>query len=138
MIQLLFSILRTISHNIQFISNAEGSLSQFLFETSHSASSSTDVDTLKFRLVQYDKFYGGQNEEDASECLTMLIELTSKGSVPYCGSNDINSTGVSRSELLLSFMLEKYIVYDACGLRPPPNFEPSSVLYITPTYISVM
>ena len=44
----------------------EGSLSKFLFETARSASSSTDVDALKFRLVQYDKFYGGQNQEDAS------------------------------------------------------------------------
>ena len=62
-IQLLFSILRTISHNFQFNSSTEGSLSKFLFETTHSASSSTDVDALKFRLVQYDKFYGGQNQE---------------------------------------------------------------------------
>ena len=60
-IQLLFSILRAIRHNFQFNSSTEGSLSQFLFETAHSVSSSTDVDTLKFRLIQYDKFYGGQN-----------------------------------------------------------------------------
>ena len=72
-IQLLFSILRTISHDFQFNSSTEGSISIFLFETAHNASSSTDEDTLKFRLVQYDKFYGGENREDASECLTMLI-----------------------------------------------------------------
>ena len=65
----------------------------------------------------------------------MLIKIFNKGSVPYCGSNDNNSTGVSRSEILLSFMLEKYIVCDACGLRPP-LFESSSVLYITPTCTS--
>ena len=132
-IQLLFSIFRTISHNLQFNFSTEGSLSKFLFETAYSASSSTDVDALKFRLVQYDKFYGGQNQEDASECLTMLIKLINKGSVPYCGSNDNNSTGISLSEILFSFMLEKYIVCDACGLRPP-SFESSSVLYITPAY----
>ena len=34
-------------------------------------------------------------------------------------------------------MLEKYIVCDACGLRPR-SFESSSVLYITPTYTSSM
>ena len=65
--QLLFSILRTISHNFQFNSSTEGSISKILFETAHSASSSTDVDVLKFRLVQYDKFYGGEKQEDASE-----------------------------------------------------------------------
>ena len=63
----------------------------------------------------------------------MLIELINKGSVPYCGSNDNNSTGVSLSEILFSVMLEKYIVCDACGLRSP-SFE--SVLYITPTCTS--
>ena len=62
----------------------------------------------------------------------MLIELINKGSVPYCGSNDNNSTEVSLSEILFSFMLEKYIVCYACGLRSP-SFESSSVLYITPT-----
>ena len=72
-IQLLFSILRSISHNFQFNSSTEGSISKFLFEITHSASSSTDVDALKFRLVQYDKFYGGEKQEDASECLMMLI-----------------------------------------------------------------
>ena len=61
-IQFLFSILRAISHNFQFNSSTGGSISIFLFETAHisSASSSTDVDALKFRLVQYDKFDGGK------------------------------------------------------------------------------
>ena len=71
----------------------EGSLSKFLFETARSLSSSTDLNALKFRLVQYDKLYDGQSQEDAWECLAMLIEFTNKGSVPYCGSNDNNSTG---------------------------------------------
>ena len=39
----------------------------------------------------------------------MLIELTNKGSVPYCGSNDNNSTGVSLSGILCSFMLENIL-----------------------------
>ena len=67
----------------------------------------------------------------------LLIERINKGSVPYCGSNHNNSTGVSLSETLFSFMLEKYIVCDACGLRSP-SFESSSVLYITPTCTSSM
>ena len=136
-IQLLFSILRTISQIFQCNSSTEGSISKFLFEIVCRASSSTYVDALKFRLVQYDKFYSGEQQEDASECLMMLIELINKGSVPYCGSNDNNSTGVSRSQILFSFMLEKYIVCDACELRSP-SFESSSVLYITPTCISSM
>ena len=36
-----------------------------------------------------------------------------------------------------TFMLEKYIVCNECGLRSP-SFESSSVLYITPTYTSSM
>ena len=67
----------------------------------------------------------------------MLIEVINKGSVPYCVSYDIDSSGVSLSEILLSFMLEKYTVYDACGLRAP-SFQSHSVLYITPTYTSSM
>ena len=132
MIQLLISIIRTISQNFQFNSSMEGSISKFLFEIACSAFSFTDVDALKFRLVQYDKFCSGEQQQDASECLMMLVELISKGSVPYCGSNDNNLTGVSLSEILFSFMLEKYIVCDSCGLRSP-SFESSSVLYITPT-----
>ena len=41
-------------------------------------------------------------------------------------------TGVSLSDILFSFVLEKYIVCDVCGLRSP-SFESSSVIYISPT-----
>ena len=70
-----------------------------------SASNSTDVDALKFRIGQYDTFYNGQIQQDVSECLIMLIELIDKGSVPYCGSKDTNSTGVSLSDIFVSFHL---------------------------------
>ena len=69
---LIFSILRAISHNFQFNSSTEGSISKFLFEIAHSASSSTDVDAPKFWLVQYDIFYGGE-KQDTSDCLMMLV-----------------------------------------------------------------
>ena len=59
-IQLLFSIRRAISQNFQLNSRTEGSISEFLFEIACSASNSTDVDALNFRLVQYDKFYSGE------------------------------------------------------------------------------
>ena len=41
-------------------------------------------------------------------------------------------TGASLSDILFSFVWEKYIVCDVCGLRSP-SFESSSVLYISPT-----
>ena len=46
-------------------------------------------------------------------------------------------TGASLSDILFSFVLEKYIFCDVCGLRSP-WFESSSALYITPTYTSSM
>ena len=46
-------------------------------------------------------------------------------------------TGASLSDILFSFVLEKYIVCDVCGLRSP-SFESSSVLYISPTDTSSM
>ena len=46
--------------------------------------------------------------------------------------NIIFPVGASLSDILFSFVLEKYIVCDVCGLRSP-SFESSSVLYISPT-----
>ena len=45
--------------------------------------------------------------------------------------------GASLSDILFSFVLDLYIVCDVCGLRSP-SFEPSSVLYISPTDTSSM
>ena len=70
-----------------------------------------------------------------SECLMVLIEVINKSLIPYCGSNDNKSTRVSLSDILFSFMLEKYIVCNVCGQRSP-FFVFSSVFYITPTYTS--
>ena len=71
-----------------------------------------------FRLIQYDQFYGGEKQEDTSECLMMLIELINKDSLPYCSSNDNTSTGISLSEILFLFVLEKYFVD-----RDPPHLS---------------
>ena len=54
---------------------------------------STDVDVLKFRLVQYDTSYDGQSQQDGLECLLMLIEIINKSLAPYHGSYGNNSTG---------------------------------------------
>ena len=47
-------------------------------------------------------------------------------------SSTTSPTGVSLYDILFSFVLEKYIVWDICGLRSP-SLESSSVLYISPT-----
>ena len=47
-------------------------------------------------------------------------------------SSTTSPTGASLFDILFSFVLEKYIVFDVCGLRSP-SFESSSVLYISPT-----
>ena len=46
-------------------------------------------------------------------------------------------TGASLSDIFFSIVLEKYIVYDVCGLRSP-SFESSSVLFMSPTDTSSM
>ena len=89
------------------------------------------VDALKFQLVHHDVFYNGQNQQDSTECLLMLINIIDKGSMPD-SSSTTSPTGASLSDILFSFVLEKYIVCDVCGLRSP-SFESSSVLYISPT-----
>ena len=52
-------------------------------------------------------------------------------------SSKISPTGASLSDILFSFVLEKYIIFDVCGLRSP-SFESSNVLYISPTDTSSM
>ena len=52
-------------------------------------------------------------------------------------SSPTSTTGASLSDILFSFVLEKYIVCDVCGLRSP-SFESCSVLYISPTDTSSM
>ena len=66
-------------------------------------------------LVIYYTFYNGQIQQGGSECLMMLKELINRGSVPYCGSNDNDSKGVSLFDILFSSMSQKYIVYNVCA-----------------------
>ena len=94
------------------------------------------MDALKFQLVRHDIFLNGQNPQDSTECLLMLINIIHKGSL-----SDSNSTtypmGASLSDILFSFVLEKYIVCDVCGLRSP-SIESSSGSYFSPTDTSSM
>ena len=78
----------------------------------------------------------GQIQQDSTKCLLMLISIIHKGSMPDSSSTTY-PTGASLSDILFSFVLEKYIVCDVCGLRSP-SFESSSVLYIIPTDTSSM
>ena len=102
-----------------------------MLQTAHNACNSKDVDALKFQLVRHDIFYNGQDQQDSTECLLMLINIIDKGSMPD-SSSTTSPTGASLSYILFSFVLEKYIVCDVCGLRSP-SFGSSNVLYISPT-----
>ena len=97
---------------------------------------SKDVDALEFQLIHHDTIYDGQNQQDSIECLLMLIDIIHKGSMPDSSSTTYPMRA-SLSDILFSFVLEKYIVCDVCGLRSP-SFESSSVLYISLTDTSSM
>ena len=114
----------------------EGTLLKCLFHTAHNARHSKDVGALKFQLVHHDTFYNAHNQQDSTERLLMSINIIHKGSLPDSSSTTY-PMGASLSDILFSFVLEKYIVCDVCRLRSP-SFESSSVLYISPTDISSM
>ena len=131
-LQLIFSIFRNNSYTSPFNSSTEGTLLKCMFQTAHNACNPKDVvDALKFQLIRHDIFYNGQNQDDSTECLLMLININHKGSMPD-SSSTTSPTGASLSDILFSFVLEKYIVCDVCGLGSP-SFESSSVLYISST-----
>ena len=62
--------------------------------------------------------------------LLMWISIIHKGSLPDSNSSTY-PIGDSLSDILFSFVLEKYIVCDVCGLRSSSSFESSSVFYIS-------
>ena len=130
-LQLIFSIFRNNSYTSPFNSSTEGTLLKCMLQTAHNACNSKDMDALKFQLVRHDIFYNGQNQQDSTECLLKLINIIDKGSMPD-SSSTTSPMGASLSDLLFSFVLEKYIVCEVCGLRSP-SFESSSVLHISPT-----
>ena len=87
-----------------------------LLQTAHNACNSKDVDALKFQLIRHDTLHNGQNQEDSTECLLMLIYIIHTGAMPD-SSSTTSTTGASLSDILVSFVLEKYIVWDVCGLK---------------------
>ena len=66
----------------------------------------------------------------------MLIDIVHKGSMPDSSSTTY-PMGASLSDILFSFVLEKYIVCDV-GRLWSPSLWSSSVLYISPTDTSSM
>ena len=113
----------------------EGTPLNCLFHTAHNARHSKDVDARKFQLVRHYTFYNGQNQQDSTECLLMLINIIHKGPLPDSYSTTYPMGTLS--DILFIFISEKYILCDICGLRSL-SFESSSVLYISPTYTSSM
>ena len=98
------------------------------------------MDALEFQLVRHDIFYNGQNQEDSTECLLMLINIIHKGSLPD-SSSTTSPTGASLSDILFSFVLEKYIVCDVCGLgiislRRLAHFESELTFPISSPFLS--
>ena len=130
-LQLIFSIFRNNSYTCLFNSSTEGTLLKCIFHTAHNVCHFKDVDELKFQLVRHDTFYNGQNQQDSTDCLLMLINIIQKGSLPDSSSTTF-PMGASPFDIFFSFVLEIYIVCDVCGLRSP-SLESSSVLYISPT-----
>ena len=104
--------------------------------TAHKTPSAQEVETLKLQRSTYNSFFTGEIQEDACECLMLLIEIMDKGFEPCPTNYNINSKG-SFSELLFSFVLGKYTICDICTMKSPA-FETTSLLYDTPTDSSSM
>ena len=58
---------------------------------------------LKFQLVRHDTFYIGQNQQDSTEFLLMLINIIHKGSLPDSSSTTY-PMGASLSDIVFSFV----------------------------------
>ena len=103
----LYPYLRSTQQKIHINNCVEGKILECLFDTAHKTPSAQEVDTLKLQLSTYNSFFTGEIQEDACECLMLLIELMNKGFGPCPTNDNINSKG-SFSELLFSFVLYKY------------------------------
>ena len=67
-----------------YINNCdEGEISECLFDTAHKTPSAQEVETLKLQLSTYNNFFTGEIQEDACECLMLLIEIMDKRVLGY-------------------------------------------------------
>ena len=123
--QALFSVIRSTLHNCQYYCNTEGVIAKTLCSAAMATSASGEVGKLKSLLAQYNSFYSGFTQEDASECLFMFLDIINQGTISaLLVENSHTSTlcGVSLSDSLFSFVLHKYFTCSACEL-PSPSFE---------------
>ena len=106
-LQLIFSIFRNNSYTSPFNYSTEGTVLRCIFHTAHNdnAHNSKDGAALKFQLVRQNTFYNGQNQQDSTECLLVLINIIHKGSMPDSSSTTY-PMGASLSDILFSFVLE--------------------------------
>ena len=77
----------------------EGKISKCLFDTAHKTHCAQEVETLKLQLSTYNRFFTGEIQEDACECLMLLIEIMDKG-FGLCPTNANINNKESSSELL--------------------------------------
>ena len=120
-LQLIFSIFRNNSYTSPFNSSTEGTLLKCRFHTAHNARNSKDVDAAKFQLVRRDTLYNGQNQQDSTECLLMLIYIIHKGSMP-----DSSSTTYLVGLLYLTscfYLFWKYILSAMYADWGPPHLS---------------
>ena len=68
-------------HNCQYSSNTEGVIAKTLCSAAMSTSASGEFGKLKSPLAQYSSFYSGFTQEDASECLFMLLDIINQGTI---------------------------------------------------------
>ena len=135
-LQIIRSVLRSTQQKIHINNCVKGQTTVPAHKTAHKTPSAQEVETLKLQLSTYNSFFTGEIQEDACECLMLRIEIMEKGFGPCPTNDNINSKG-SFSELLFSFVLEKYTICDICTMKSPA-FETTSLLYVTPTDSSSM
>ena len=85
-LQIIYSVLRSTQQKIHINNCVEGKMSECLLETAHKTPSAQEVETLKLQLSTYNSFFTGEIQEDACECLILLIEIMDKGFGP-CPTN---------------------------------------------------
>ena len=133
-LQIIYSVLRSTHQQIYINNCVKGKISECLFDTAHKTPSAQEVETLKLQLST--NFFSGEMQEDACECLMLLIQIMDKG-FGLCPTKDNINNKLSFSELIFSFVLEKYIICDICKMKSPA-FEATSLLYVTPTNSTYM
>ena len=86
-------VLISTQQNVHINNCVEGKISECIFDTAHKTPSAQEVGTLKLQLSTYNSFFTGEIQQDACECLMLLIEIMDKGFGPWPTNDNINSKG---------------------------------------------